>query len=248
MSNTPTTDPAFDWSPLGEQRWRELGEAAGCSELQIRFSVARFQGASQTRAAALAGYEATGDGLRRAGYAAYRSTGVQNLLELAAVDAPEDARISDREIDAKIARLCRSQDSNISLKAIEAHQKREAARREAAASDPEPTLQEQFVAVIAALPQSGIGAALAMGTYFNKVGDIFNFPFLELCAPMVHQNFATEWARFRNGVKRADMAEYLDKCADGMVIGGDDLVSAVRAAASSGTRHKPIKESASDAA
>jgi hypothetical protein len=115
-------------------------------------------------------------------------------------------------------------------------------------SDPEPTLEEQFVAVIAALPQSGIGAALAMGTYFDKVGNIFNFPFLELCAPIVHQNFATEWARFRNGVKRADMAEYLDKCADGMVIGGDDLVSAVRAAASSGTRHKPIKESASDAA
>jgi hypothetical protein len=227
MSNTPT-DTAFDWSPLGEQRWRELGEAAGCSELQIRFSCARFQGASQTRAAVLAGYEGTGDALRRAGYAAYRSNGVQNLLELAAVDAPEDARISDREIDAKIARLCRSQDSNISLKAIEAHQKREAARKEAERSDPEPTLEEQFVAVIAALPQSGIGAALAMGTYFDRVGNIFNFPFLELCAPIVHQNFATEWARFRNGVKRADMAEYLDKCADGMVIGGDDLVSAVK--------------------
>jgi hypothetical protein len=100
------------------------------------------------------------------------------------------------------------------------------------------------VTVIAALPQSGIGAALAMGTYFDKVGNIFNFPFLELCTPIVHQNFPTEWQRFRNGVHRLDMAEYLDKCADGIVVGGDDLVNAVRSAASSSTRHKPIKEDA----
>jgi hypothetical protein len=244
MSNNPTTDTAFDWSPLGEQRWRELGEAAGCSELQIRFSCARFQGASQTRAAALAGYEGSGDALRRAGYAAYRSNGVQNLLELAAVDAPEDARISDREIDAKIARLCRSQDSNVSLKAIEAHQKREAARQEAARSDPEPTLEETLVAVIACLPMSGLGAAMAMGTWFDKVKSIATFPFLDLCAPIVHQNFPSEWARFRNGVTRQDTAEYLDKVADGIVIGGDDLVNAVRSAASSSTRHKPVKGSA----
>jgi hypothetical protein len=116
--------------------------------------------------------------------------------------------------------------------------------QEASRSDPEPTLQEQFVAVIAALPQSGIGAALAMGAYFDSVGNIFNFPFLELCAPIVHQNFPTEWARFRNNVKRQDMAEYLDKCADGMVIGGDDLVTAVRSAASSSIRHKPVAEAA----
>jgi len=45
-------------------------------------------------------------------------------------------------------------------------------------------------------------------------------------------------------VTRADMAEYLDKVADGIVIGGDDLVNAVRAAVASATRHKPVKESA----
>src|SRR6516164_6565466 len=134
MSNTSTTDTAFDWSPLGEQRWRELGEAAGCSELQLRFGVARFQGASQTAAARLAGYEGAGDALRRAGYAAYRSTGVQSLLELAAINAPGDAKISDKEIDAKIAKLIRSADSNVALKAMEMHARREAAQKEAEAS------------------------------------------------------------------------------------------------------------------
>jgi hypothetical protein len=110
MSSTPTTDTAFDWSPLGEQRARELGEAAGCSELQLRYGVARLQGASQTAAARIAGYEGSGDALRRAGYAACRSTGVQNFLELAAIHMPESAAISAREIDAKVAKLIRSQD------------------------------------------------------------------------------------------------------------------------------------------
>src|SRR5262249_11745110 len=116
MSNTPTTsttDTGFDWSPLGEQRARELGEAAGCTELQLKFAVARFQGASQTAAARLSGYQGTGDSLRRAGYAAYRSTAVQSFLELAAVAMPDSVAISAREIDAKIAKLIRSADSNV---------------------------------------------------------------------------------------------------------------------------------------
>jgi hypothetical protein len=36
----------------------------------------------------------------------------------------------------------------------------------------------------------------------------------------------------------------LDKVADGIVIGGDDLVNAVKAAASSSTRYRPTKEAA----
>ena len=105
------------WHPLGEQRWRELSEGTGASELQLKFAAARFGGASATAAARMAGYSGTADSLRRAGYAAVRSTAVQNLLELAAINAPGDAKIGDREIDAKIAKLVRSADSNVSLKA-----------------------------------------------------------------------------------------------------------------------------------
>ena len=117
------------WHPLGEQRWRELAEGTGASELQLKFAAARFGGATATAAARMAGYSGDGDSLRRAGNAAVRSTAVQNLLELAAINAPGDARISDREIDAKIAKLIRSADSNVSLKAMELHAKRETSRQ-----------------------------------------------------------------------------------------------------------------------
>jgi hypothetical protein len=131
------TDSAFCWDPLGQERWRELGQAAGCSELQLRFAVAKFSGASQTAAARIAGYHGDDEALRRAGYAAARSTGVANLLELAAINAPATAAITDTEINAKLAKLIRSQDSNVSIKAMELHAKRQAALKDqkAAADD-----------------------------------------------------------------------------------------------------------------
>src|SRR5215472_1694165 len=125
------TEIADIWTPLGEQRWRELAEGTGASELQIRFSAARFGGASATAAARLAGYAGDSVSLRRAGYSAVRSSAVQNLLELASVAAPGEAKISDREIDAKLARLIRSGDPNVILKAAALHAKRETARKEA---------------------------------------------------------------------------------------------------------------------
>jgi hypothetical protein len=117
------------WQPLGESRWRELAQSAGASELQLRFAVARFSGATATGAARLAGYSGDKDAMRRAGYAAARSTAVSNLIELASINAPGDAKITDKELDAKIAKMVRSPDSNVSIKAIELHAKREAQRK-----------------------------------------------------------------------------------------------------------------------
>jgi hypothetical protein len=135
MVEKSTADyPPIEWVSLGEERWRELGQATGCSELQLRFAVLRFGGMSAGAAAKLSGYAGTNKSWRRVGYDAVRSTAVQNLLELAAVNAPEDARISDKEIDARIAKLVRSPDPNVSLKAVEAHAKRQAQRRELEAS------------------------------------------------------------------------------------------------------------------
>src|SRR5262249_53719783 len=92
---------SFDWGALGEARWRELGETTGASHLQLRFAVARFSGASATRAAKLAGYSGDSDALRRAGYSAVRSTAVQNLLELAAINAPGMPRSATRRLMPK---------------------------------------------------------------------------------------------------------------------------------------------------
>jgi hypothetical protein len=196
------TDTAFDWQPLGEQRARELGEAAGCTELQLRFGVARFQGASQTRAAALAGYDATGDALRRAGYAALRSTGVQNFLELAAIDAPGSAAISDAEIDAKIAKLIRSSDSNVSLKAMSLHADRQAARASAGGDDPELDPQEALRNEAYGLLGAALGGLLSVAAMHLRViqkwGPRLAFTALPLfaeLAPNVKAEYPEVWAR-----------------------------------------------------
>jgi hypothetical protein len=199
MSNsTDPTDTAFDWSPLGEQRWRELGEAAGCSELQLRFGVTRFQGASQTAAARLAGYDGDSVGMRRAGYAACRSTGVQNLLELAAINTPASAAIDGREIDAKIAKLIRSSDSNVSLKAMELHAKREAIRKEAEAAAAEETdlNPEQELALILDLG----GIASAPFIFKRYLSFVVATPLFKLIAPVARNRFPELWQQWRDRI------------------------------------------------
>jgi hypothetical protein len=235
MSDTSTTDTAFDWSPLGEPRWRELGEAAGCTELQLRFGIARFQGASQTAAARLAGYEGNGDALRRAGYAAYRSTGVQNLLELAAIHAPESTAISDKEIDAKIAKLIRSSDSNVSLKAIEAFQKREATKKEVAENSRDESLEGNLAEIVAAVPESSAGAFLAMSAFRSSFGSVVNFPYLRECGPVVAKSYPAEWAQWREK-SGGQWHEFLDRMAAGPLLEGDELTRAVKARAPANIR------------
>jgi hypothetical protein len=122
------------FKPLGEARWRELAEATGASELQLRFAAARFGGANATAAAKIAGYKGGTESIRRAGYSALRSSAVQNLLELASVHAPADPRISQREVIAKISKLCRSSDPLVALKAVAALADYEKAEKAAGAA------------------------------------------------------------------------------------------------------------------
>jgi hypothetical protein len=233
-----------DCPPYPHVDWFKItGAELGLDEFKIRFAAAiiTLGGAgnrNNSAAARLAGMELN----RTEAFRLARSVKVRKL-----VDAAEEIKtgkrrpLSEDEIDARIDKMCMSPIDRDAAIGIKLRDDRKSARLRAETD--EPSLPEQFALLIATLPMSGLGAALAMGTYFNKVGDIFNFPFLELCAPIVHQNFPTEWQRFRNSVDRADMAEYLDKCADGLVIGGDDLVNAVKAAASSSSRRRPVKES-----
>jgi hypothetical protein len=188
------------WSPFGEQRWRELAEGTGASELQLRFAAARFSGASATKAAGLAGYADDGKGsLRRAGYSAVRSTCVQNLLELAAINAPADAKISDKEIDAKISRLIRSGDPNVVLKAAALHQQREAMRREIAASAEPQLSPAEDMKELLACPLGGLLAVSA--TYLGiavKYGPRVNlgaFPLFKELAPHIKAEWPDVWAR-----------------------------------------------------
>jgi hypothetical protein len=228
--------PHVDW-------FKVTGAELGLDESKIRFAAAMITlGGADNRnnsaAARLAGMDLN----RTEAFRLARSVKIRKLVDAAEeIKSGKRRPLTEDEIDARIDKMCMSPIDRDAAIGIKLRDDRKATRLQAESD--EPTLQEAFATAIAALPMSGLGAAFAMGTYFDKVGDIFNFPFLELCAPIVHQNFPTEWARFRNGVLRTDMAAYLDKCADGMVVGGDDLVNAVKAALSSSTRHKPIKES-----
>jgi hypothetical protein len=195
------------WKPLGEQKWRELAEGTGASELQLKFAAARFSGASASKAATLAGYSGDSAALRRAGYTAVRSTAVQNLLELASIHAPADARISNREIDAKISKMIRSADSNISLKAMEIFAKREAARKESESNEPELPPQVAMLNEARGLLGCGRGgllhvAAMHLGIIGNY-GPRLSFTALPLfaeLAPNIRAEYPEVWQRILNSL------------------------------------------------
>jgi hypothetical protein len=195
------------WKPLGEQKWRELAEGTGASELQLKFAAARFSGASATRAATLAGYAGSADALRRAGYAAVRSTAVQNLLELASIAAPADARISDKEIDAKISKMIRSADSNVALKAMALHADREKARKEARSDEPELSPQLAMLNEARGLLGCGLGgllhvAAMHLGIIGNH-GPRLSFTALPLfseLAPNIKAEYQEVWQGILNAL------------------------------------------------
>jgi hypothetical protein len=130
------TDDAFNlWGNLGEEWWQENGRRLKCTDRQIRFAAARHARANQGKAAELAGYP-SGDqeALRVQGARTAASERVRNLLALAEAEdagtAGTEDGITQAEIDRRLARMIRSPDATISLKAIESHAKREENRRQ----------------------------------------------------------------------------------------------------------------------
>jgi hypothetical protein len=195
---------AIDWSVggLDEVRWRQLAEAANASELQLRFSVLRYGGASASKAAKIAGYKGDAAAIRTAGYSAVRSTAVQNLLELAAVNSPEDARISDREIDAKIAKLIRSADSNVALKATEIHAKRAAVRLEReAASGSTPTLAESARELLSDYGEMGVGL-VALSAFASGIN--FQLPPFREIVPHIKRDWPDLWSKLLAGLEKTN--------------------------------------------
>ena len=126
-----TTNDKDLWRPFGEAQWREFAEATQASDLQLKFAVARFNGATATKAASLAGYGGDKDAIRRAGYTALRSAAVVALLDMAAVHSPGENKLTEAEVDSRLARLVRSGDPLVMLKATELFDKRKVRAKEA---------------------------------------------------------------------------------------------------------------------
>jgi hypothetical protein len=123
----------FEWGELGEKWWRESGASCRATETQVRYSCARHQGANKSRAATLAGYSGGPEALRSAGVRAEGTKAVEDLLTLAAAaedGGSKDGPATPAEIDRKLAKLIRSPDGAISLKAIEVMARRDELRRQ----------------------------------------------------------------------------------------------------------------------
>lgn len=136
----------FDWGALGQDWWSENGEACHASEQQIKFACARHQGANRAKAALIAGYSGDAEALRSAGSRADDSKAVSDLLVLAstAESGLTDSPVTDQEVEKKISRLIRSPDGVLALKAIEARDRRLAAKAARETELSEPSIEDEL--------------------------------------------------------------------------------------------------------
>jgi hypothetical protein len=189
------SEQRFEWGDLGEAWWRSNGEACRATEQQIKFACSRHQGANKSRAATLAGYSGSPEALRSAGVRAEGSKGVEDLLILAAAaDGGGEADIATAtEIDRKLTKLIRSPDGGISLKAIEAHAKREDQRRQRGEMPENDGFSEWRMARdFITLPSNGATAFVLL------VDGVGNLPLLhDLHVKLMQEPFGPElWQRF----------------------------------------------------
>jgi hypothetical protein len=218
----------FEWGELGEKWWRENGAACRCTETQIKYACARNQGANKSRAATLAGYSGGPEALCSAGVRAEGTKGVEDLLTLAAVaedGGEKDGPATPAEIDRKLAKLIRSPDGGISLKAIEVSQRRDELRRqrdttsEFDLSDDEG-MARTFMSI--ARPEGApiIWAEIVLVRYH------WHSPFLRELVPWFAANRPADWAVFRK-LLTGDYGQMLDqvvKLESGPVLSLDEII------------------------
>jgi hypothetical protein len=224
---TPEAD--FDYGELGRDWWLKTAAQVGASERHAKFAAAKHRGCTNTEAARVAGFGVGSESSTRSeGYRLLRSNRVNQLLALATVESGSgyDGTVSRQESKQILTSLARGSDPAIRIKSIELLSKME--REEVAASRPEePSLAESLWGMINALPESGIGAALALGAFFNSTGNIINCPHLTECAPIVAKNFPGEWGRWK-AASQTHWHALLNEMAAGPLLEGDELVAAVK--------------------
>jgi hypothetical protein len=120
---------------------------------------------------------------------------------------------------------------------MELHAKREREQKAELAAHKEdiPDQDEDDANLICAIPMAGVGAALILGSRFNRgFYRISGFKYLAEVAPIVSQKFPENWARWRARCVSPSLREeleFIDQCAAGPLLEGDALIQAVRAKA-----------------
>jgi hypothetical protein len=209
LKESNMSEQEFSWGDLGEAWWRSNGEACRATEQQIRFACARHQNCNKSKAAAPAGYSGDSDALRSAGVRADGTTAVKDLLVLAAAaeGGGEESTATAAEIDRKLTKLIRSPDGGISLKAIEAHAKREDQRRQRGEMPENDGFSEWRMARdFITLPSNGATAFVLL------VDGVGNLPLLhDLHVKLMQEPFGPElWQRFYARLNESGRAR-LDK-------------------------------------
>jgi hypothetical protein len=225
------SEQQFDWGALGEAWWRENGAACRATEQQIRFACARHQGANKSRAATLAGYSGGAEALRSAGVRAEGTKAVEDLLTLAAVSeggGDADGPATDAEIDRKLTKLIRSPDGAISLKAIEARDRRVGAAAQAragAVKEPDDPKEEARVYMSACRRAA---APIIWGEFILRAHYWYS-PFLHELAPYLRAHHPAHWQDYRRYLagEYNQAAAQVDKLEKGPLLSLDEILAKV---------------------
>jgi hypothetical protein len=122
----------IDWSPLGEDWWREAGANCHATEQQIIFALHRFKGMTMTGSAKAAQYSGDENSIRQSGHRAAHSSAVMGLLSMAKAETGHgpDGNVTMDEAKQILSRLARGSDPNVRIKSIECLAKIEREERE----------------------------------------------------------------------------------------------------------------------
>jgi hypothetical protein len=173
------------YGALGKEWWDKAGEEVRATAQQIKFSAARYSGATRSKAAALAGYSGDAQGLRSMGSRVDDSDTVKGLIAMAAAAeaGTVESQYTVAQARLKVGALVKnSRDPLIVFKGTEVLSRLE--KEEATANvQPEETAEENYAALIALIPEEGCGAFLALSGFIHAGGFIGAFPFLAEVAP-----------------------------------------------------------------
>src|SRR5215831_11205690 len=184
-----TTNDTFRWPdspPYPTSDWFQLtGAELGLEPDQIKFAAALITlGGPDSKNNTVAARTAGMDLNRVQAFGLARSVKIRKLIDNAEqIKQGKRKPLSEEEIDARVDKMCMSPNDRDAATGIKLRDERRAARVQA--SSQEETLEQNLAAIISAVPESGVGAFLAMSGFHCAAGNIVNFPFLKQCAPVV---------------------------------------------------------------
>jgi hypothetical protein len=153
MTDLPAKPP-FDWGPLPEKWYREVGSDRGADDRPIMFAAAVVRGASHTLAAYEAGYSPCSDpkgvAMRNAGLRASRTGVVRDIIamamkELGIGDDEADDDFDEAARHRALVRMAKHGDPNIKLRAMDLLAKED--EREAKERERTADMRETLIAI-----------------------------------------------------------------------------------------------------